>query len=105
MNLEASYSMPPLPLWESKGRLRRPFLEKDAEAKLRLCRIVRCDPGEGLRSIDRPEPLTPTLSHIEVGYIRLRQFEMPISGKPEMGGRGGSPPLLRHRANLRPIGP
>ena len=23
----------------------------------------QCDPGEGLRSIDRPEPLTPTLSH------------------------------------------
>ena len=23
-------------------------------------RIVRCDPGEGLRTIDRPEPLTPT---------------------------------------------
>src|ERR1700736_1840965 len=27
-------------------------------------------------------------SPIEVGFIRLRQFEMPISGKPEMGGRG-----------------
>jgi hypothetical protein len=46
--------MSPLPLWESIGRLRRPFSEKDAEAKLRLCRIDRCDPGEGLRSIDRP---------------------------------------------------
>jgi len=44
----------PLPLWESIGRLRRPFLEKDAEAKLRLRRIDRCDPGEGLRPIDRP---------------------------------------------------
>src|SRR5712664_1733312 len=36
---------PPLPLWERSDR------------------IDRCDPGEGLRSIDRPEPLTPTLSH------------------------------------------
>ena len=26
-------------------------------------RIDRCDPGEGLRSIEGPEPLTPTLSH------------------------------------------
>src|SRR5450631_1753862 len=52
----------PLPLWESIGRLRRPFLEKDAEAKVRLRRIDRCDPGEGLRPIDRPYPLTPTLS-------------------------------------------
>src|SRR5713226_7829534 len=47
-------SASPLPLWESIGRLRRPFLEKDAEAKLRLRRIDRCDPGEGLRTIDRP---------------------------------------------------
>src|SRR5664279_4736778 len=36
----------------------------------------KCDPGEGLSSIDRPEPLTPTLSH---------------------KGRGGSPPSLKHR--------
>ncbi|SHI00660.1 hypothetical protein SAMN05443248_7444 [Bradyrhizobium erythrophlei] len=33
----------PLPLWERSDR------------------IVRCDPGEGLRTIDRPQPLTPTL--------------------------------------------
>ena len=65
-------SASPLPLWESIGRLRRPFLEKDAEAKLRLRRIDRCDPGEGLRPIDRPRPLTPTLSH---------------------KGRGSAPPL------------
>jgi NitT/TauT family transport system substrate-binding protein len=37
----------------------------------------RSDPGEGLCSHDRPEPLTPTLSH---------------------KGRGGSPPLLKRRA-------
>src|SRR6266850_6046523 len=38
-------SMSPLPLWERSDR------------------IDRCDPGEGLRSIDRPRPLSPTLSH------------------------------------------
>jgi hypothetical protein len=37
--------------------------KKNAEALLRLCRIDRCNPGEGLRSIEGPEPLTPTLSH------------------------------------------
>ena len=36
---------PPLPLWERSDR------------------IVRCDPGEGLRYTDGPAPLTPTLSH------------------------------------------
>jgi hypothetical protein len=43
---------------------------------------MECDPGEGFRSIDRPEPLTPTLSR---------------------KGRGGSPSLARHRANQTPI--
>jgi zinc/manganese transport system substrate-binding protein len=62
MNFLARCSVPPLPLWERSDR------------------ISRCDPGEGSRSIDRPEPLTPTLSH---------------------RGRGGSLTLLRHRANLR----
>jgi hypothetical protein len=62
------------PLWESIGRLWRPFWKENAEAKLRLCRIDRCDPGEGLRSIDRPRPLTPTLSH---------------------KGRGGAPPPVQ----------
>src|ERR1700754_5275378 len=37
----------PLPAGESVGRLRRPFLLKNAEAKLRLWRIVRCAAGEG----------------------------------------------------------
>src|SRR6266700_6174199 len=59
------------PLWESVGRLRRPLVKKNAEAVLRLGRMVRCDPG--LRSIDRPEPpLTPNPLPLEVGYIRLR---------------------------------
>ena len=53
-------SVPPLPLWERSD-----------------C-IVRCNPGEGLQSIDKPEPLTPTLSH---------------------RGRGGALPLLRHLTN------
>jgi hypothetical protein len=48
--------MSPLPLWERSDR------------------IDRCDPGEGLRSIDRPRPLTPTLSH---------------------KGRGGAPPSVQ----------
>src|SRR5881398_3394818 len=51
--------MSPLPLWERSDR------------------IDRCDPGEGLRSIDRPEPLTPALSH---------------------KGRGSAPPLPRYWA-------
>src|ERR1700709_2542410 len=49
----------PLPLWERSDR------------------IARCDPGEGFLSIDRPEPLTPTLSH---------------------KGRGGSPSSLKQRS-------
>ena len=36
---------PPLALWERSDR------------------IARCDPGEGLRTIEGPGPLTPTLSH------------------------------------------
>src|SRR5258708_11423142 len=52
----------PLPLWERSDR------------------IVRCDPGEGLRSIDRPEPLTPTLSR---------------------KGRGSALPLPKHGVNSR----
>ncbi len=37
----------PLLTGESVGRLRRPFLLKKAEAKLRLWRIGRCEAGEG----------------------------------------------------------
>jgi zinc/manganese transport system substrate-binding protein len=49
--------VPPLLLWERSD-----------------C-IARCNPGEGFCSIDRPEPLTPTLSN---------------------KGRGGAPSPLRH---------
>jgi hypothetical protein len=62
----------PLPLWERHRPPRAAVLRKDAEARLRLCRIGRCDPGEGLSSHDGPEPLTPPLSH---------------------KGRGSAPPL------------
>src|ERR1700682_261643 len=41
------------------------------------------------------ERVSSVTSPIEVGYIRLRQYLMPNSGKPELGGRGGSPPLRR----------
>jgi hypothetical protein len=68
---------PPLPLWERHRPPPAAVLKNDAEAKLRLRRVDRCDPGEGFCSIDRPEPLTPTLSH---------------------KGRGGSlPPLIGER--------
>ena len=45
--------------------------------------IVRCDPGEGMRTVDRPYPLTPALSpqsriyptstywKAQLGYIRV----------------------------------
>jgi hypothetical protein len=46
-------------------------------------RIVRCDPGVGLRSTDRPEPLNPTLES-ELRSSRSRK------------GRGSSPPMPRH---------
>jgi hypothetical protein len=53
----------PLPAGESIGRLRRPFLLKNAEAKLRLWRIVRCASGEGLlgESECAERPLTRNL--------------------------------------------
>src|SRR5712671_562898 len=53
----------PLPAGESVGRLWRPFLLKNAEAKLRLWRIVRCAAGEGpLRESECVErPLTRSL--------------------------------------------
>src|SRR5215213_7625951 len=53
----------PLPAGESVGRLWRPSLLKNAEAKLRLSRIVRCAAGEGpIRESERLErPLTRSL--------------------------------------------
>jgi hypothetical protein len=51
--------------WRGIGRLWRPSKEENAEARLRLCRIARCDPGEGVQIFRQShawrEPLTPTL--------------------------------------------
>src|SRR5471030_2340667 len=52
-------------------------LRKERRSNASAMSHRRCDPGEGLRSIDRPEPLTPTLSH---------------------KGRGSSLPSLRYCA-------
>jgi hypothetical protein len=53
-------SASPLPLWESIGRLRRPFLEQDAEAKLRLRRIADAirvrDYGPSIGRAPSPQP-------------------------------------------------
>src|SRR5258708_28711238 len=46
--------VPPLPLRERHRPPSAAVLEKNAEAKLRLCRIARCDPGEGLPHRDCP---------------------------------------------------
>ena len=51
--------------------------------------IALGDPGKGLRPIDRPEPLTPTLSLSKSDISEFDRFETPNSGKPELGG--GSP--------------
>ena len=45
-------------------------------------RIVRCDPGEGSRTIDRPYPLTPTLSPWERG----RTCACAVSNAPMQAG-------------------
>src|ERR1700709_1687264 len=50
----------PLPLWERSD-----------------C-IARCNPGEGLRTIDRPEPLTPTLSHKGRGSSVIAEIFCPV---------------------------
>jgi hypothetical protein len=44
--------------------------------------------GYGLSIDGNPSPHP---SPDEVGYIRLREIKMPISGKPELGGRGSAP--------------
>src|SRR6185437_9441526 len=49
--------------------------------------IVQRNPGEGVRALDRPYPLTPTLSHRSRIYLTSTS-EMPNSGKPELGGEG-----------------
>ena len=80
MRLAGAVLSSPLPLWESVGRLGRPFLIKNAEAELRLCRIGRCDAGEGFCFVARRLPLTPALSH---------------------KGRGSAPPPQRSREQIK----
>jgi hypothetical protein len=77
----------PLPLWERYRPPMAAVLRKYAEAKLRLCRIARCDPGEGLSSIEGPEPLTPTLSHRGEGAHRHCRDIMPEGEAVVMGPR------------------
>ena len=69
-------SASPLPFWEGVGRLRRPFLEKDAEAKLRLRRIADAIRVRGYGLTIDLNP-SPTLSH---------------------KGRGSTLPLPKYRA-------
>jgi len=68
----AASAAPPLPLGEhrppSAAVLEKECLSEASAISDRAMRsIVRCDPGEGLRPNDRPEPLTPTLSLRERG--------------------------------------
>jgi hypothetical protein len=68
-----------------RGGLDSPRPEGEVDAKRR---VRGCAP-----SMDRTP--SPQPSPIEVGYIRLRQFETSNSGKPELDGRGGAPGSLR----------
>jgi hypothetical protein len=58
----------------------------------------RCDPGEGLRPIDRPRPLTPTLSHEGRGSA-LPPMQIPdlIFKKPVPDTRSRPLPDTRSR--------
>src|ERR1700676_2819394 len=58
----------PLPLWERSDR------------------IDRCDPGEGLRFIDRPEPLTPTLSRSKSDISDFDNLRCPTRVNPSWVG-------------------
>jgi hypothetical protein len=69
---------------------RAPFTSPIGRGRIASAIRVR---GYGL-SIDRTP--SPRPSPIEVGYIRLRSFQMLNSGKPELSGRGGARSLLKH---------
>ena len=56
--------------------------KKNAEAKLRLRRIARCDPDEGLWLIEGPEPLTPT-SRASFARLGLPQGERELTAVAE----------------------
>src|SRR5882762_129222 len=65
--------------------------------------------GYGLTMDRNP---SPPPSPLEVGYIRLRQFGMPNSGIPELGGSDGAPnpetpehaPRRKILSGRRPLG-
>ena len=65
-----AYSAPPLPLWERSDR------------------IVRCDPGEGLQSIARPEPRTPTLSPQDTTDLHHDVFVRALGSLPRLEDPG-----------------
>src|SRR5258708_7780630 len=89
-------SMSKLLSWNGSSVVRqtRPHLSDGERSN---CEAIRVR-GEEL-SIDRTP--SPQPSPIEVGYIRLRRFEMPNSGKPELGGRGSALPLRKNRDPCR----
>src|SRR5580658_8606853 len=61
----------PLPLWESIGRLRRPFFDKNAEAKLRLRRIADAIRVRGhALSMDRNPSPQPSPTRGEGAHLR-----------------------------------
>src|SRR5712664_2751792 len=59
----SAYSASPLPLWERHRPPSAAVLEKERRSAASATSHRRCDPGEGLRPVDRPRPLSPTLSH------------------------------------------
>src|SRR5438132_7174230 len=61
---ESGLRKSPRPACGERHRPPSAAVSKNAEAMLRLCRIVRCDPGEGGLSASptAETPLTPTLS-------------------------------------------
>src|SRR5215211_9094695 len=86
----------PLPAGESVGRLWRPSLLKNAEAKLRLSRIVRCAAGEGpIRESGCVErPLTRSLRGV---YHRAALRADPLAPASTSPLRGE---VRRSRVNL-----
>src|ERR1700687_3066454 len=67
--LPAASSVSPLPLGE-------------VELPRRRASAVRCNSGEGLRPIDRPYPLTPTLSRSKSDISDFDYFKCPTRVNP-----------------------
>jgi hypothetical protein len=53
-------------------------------------RIDRCDLGEGMRPIDGPYPLTPTLSPWEWGSTEVAEIVFSFNGQLNHSASGGS---------------